>query len=188
MVTMAPPGWECHPEEPPMTKTFLATTTSVPSRKTSVPSDWSVPLATTALVKPSGAVARPGMAKTVANTTAAPRTVAARINPRPAGLFMCAFFHSDSFGRERRKGKEGRGWATNRNFTIVLAQLGSGSRFADARRAAKPAPPPRGPTCVVDAEEAKASGRPNGVHPPRKDGVRTLTPACLKSIVIRRPP
>src|SRR5919204_3560065 len=70
---IAPPGWECQPEEPPGSTVICAMATSVPTWSGMVPSDTSVPRAKGTFVRCDG-----GVAKTVPPYTAAPRTLRRR--------------------------------------------------------------------------------------------------------------
>src|SRR5437016_11156770 len=121
--TTAPPGWECQPEEPPTSKMFRATTTSVPFWRTRLPDDTSAPRANTVLAKSTGDVAEPGTATATANTSAGTRMVTARTKPRFKGLCMCAYFQRLCLVAWRRKGKHahsaGRG---SDPLVIALAQ------------------------------------------------------------------
>ncbi len=54
---IAPPGWECQPEEPPGLTVICAMATSVPNRSGMVPCDVSVPRAKGMFVSPDGGVA-----------------------------------------------------------------------------------------------------------------------------------
>src|SRR5438034_1641076 len=54
---IAPPGWECQPEEPPTSTVICAIATSVPTCNGMVPFDTSVPRAKGTFVSPDGGVA-----------------------------------------------------------------------------------------------------------------------------------
>src|SRR5262249_17662750 len=61
---IAPPGWECQPEEPPGPTVICAMATSVPNRSGRVPCEVSVPRANGTFVSPDGGVAQLGVTVT----------------------------------------------------------------------------------------------------------------------------
>src|SRR5438046_9866006 len=68
--TIAPPGCECHPEDPPGPTVICATATSDPAFSGIVPSDMLDPRANGMFVSPTGGVA-PLVARVIALTTPA---------------------------------------------------------------------------------------------------------------------
>src|SRR5262245_52839030 len=79
---IAPPGWECQPEEPPGCTVICVMTMSVPACSGMVPFDELVPRAKGTWVSPDGGVAPPGATVTTANTPAIPALSNAHLTTR----------------------------------------------------------------------------------------------------------
>src|ERR1700737_5231094 len=88
MIAIAPPGSECHPEEPPGVRVILATTISKPCLSGRLARDISVPRPITTLVNPTDGVAAPGIALNATNTPANPSDITAARIPRLLGVFI----------------------------------------------------------------------------------------------------
>src|ERR1700737_4709270 len=88
MIAIAPPGCECHPEEPPGVRVILATTISKPCLSGRLARDISVPRPITTLVNPTDGVAAPGIALNATNTPANPSDITAARIPRLLGVFI----------------------------------------------------------------------------------------------------
>src|SRR3954451_18260417 len=69
---IAPPGWECQPEEPPGLTVICAMAMSVPNLSGMVPCDMSVPRAKVIFVSPDGGVASLGVTVNIVTRPASP--------------------------------------------------------------------------------------------------------------------
>src|SRR6185437_3576642 len=89
--TIAPPGCECQPAEPPGSTVICAMATSVPNLSGMVPCDVLVPRAKGVFTSPIGGVAQLGA--TVAATVTAVTTLA---SPTPTSVLLAARFMPSS--------------------------------------------------------------------------------------------
>ena len=80
--TIAPPGCECQPEEPPGLTVICAMATSVPALSGIVPSDVFDPRASGMFVSPDGGVAPLGARVIAVITAASPTLATAHLNAR----------------------------------------------------------------------------------------------------------
>src|SRR3954452_15538999 len=91
---IAPPGWECQPEEPPGSTVICAMTTSVPDLSGMVPCDTSVPRARGMFVSPDGGVASLGVTVSIVTRPASPtlsvahRTARFMLAPSDRGVLL----------------------------------------------------------------------------------------------------
>src|SRR5438105_15148384 len=107
---IAPPGWECQPEEPPGLTVICVMAMSVPKRSGRVPCDVSVPRAKGMFVSPDGGVAQLGA--TVAATVTAVTTLA---SPALSSARLIArFMLPPDLGRLATRRPYRVGWAARR--------------------------------------------------------------------------
>src|SRR4029077_3996854 len=88
-MTIAPPGCECQPEEPPGATVIFETTISRPCSMGRVPWDESVPRPRSWLENPAGGVAAPGTALNATISPTDPSDINARRTPRVMSLLIC---------------------------------------------------------------------------------------------------
>src|SRR3954447_1418141 len=79
---IAPPGWECQPEEPPGLTVICAMAMSVPNLSGMVPCDVSVPRAKVMFVSPDGGVASLGVTVSIVTRPASPTLSVAHLTAR----------------------------------------------------------------------------------------------------------
>src|SRR5262249_9807220 len=103
---IAPPGWECQPEEPPGLTVICAMAMSVPNRSGRVPCEVSVPRAKEMFVSPDGGVAAADATVAAVTARAGPTLSSAHLTARfmlagprapcraavPPALSMSSFF------------------------------------------------------------------------------------------------
>src|SRR3954467_14161276 len=91
---IAPPGWECQPEEPPGLTVICAMAMSVPNLSGMVPCDMLVPRAKGMFVSPDGGVASLGVTVSIVTRPASPtlsvahRTARFMLAPSDRGVLL----------------------------------------------------------------------------------------------------
>src|SRR5450631_2775605 len=125
---IAPPGWECQPEEPPRATVICAMATSVPNFSGMVPCEVSVPRAKVMFVSCEGGVAVLGATLMAVTTPASPTLSSAHLTvrfmsrPWVRGVVV-RWVAPRVFSRVRVRESESQGSVTTTVFVVELIWL-----------------------------------------------------------------